>query len=105
MYLHIHDGLVVSVCHNAISKIAKRQIIPKLHYFQSHTYLFFGSYDNVIPTQDKTNKFSVLFLGCSSKSHPKYIMYIASDIQLRAGSRGHDQSMFELDGGHDHKFD
>ena len=29
-------------------------------------------------------------------------MYMASDIQLRAGSYGHDQYMFQLDSGHDH---
>ena len=55
------------VCyHMQNHKIAKRtdaQIIPKLHYFQSHTYLFFvfRVYDNVRPTQDKTKSYQSVF--------------------------------------------
>ena len=53
--------------------------------------------------QHKTRQTSSqsFFWDAHQKSPPK-CMYVVSDIQLRAGSRGHDQPMFQLDGGHDH---
>ena len=75
----LYDGLVVLVCHNVfcyhmqyhkISKHTDAQITPKLRYFQSHIHMFLRCYDNVGPTQHKTNKFSEFFSG--EREWPNY---------------------------------
>ena len=106
----LYDGHVVQVCHNVFCyhmqnhKIAKRtdaQITPKLH---SDTFCFSGLMTMLDQHKTRETSSPSFFSGMLINSHLKSILctYIASDIQSRGGSRGHDQSdsMFELDGGH-----
>ena len=89
----LYDGLVVLVCHNVfcyhmqyhkISKHTDAQITPKLRYFQSHIHMFLRCYDNVGPTQHKTNKFSEFFLASGSDQTTDMQPWVSMHRRIKA---------------------